>query len=283
MKIRKGVITAAGRTQRGLPLQTLVDRDGTQKSALRIILQEATSSGVEEVCAVITPGDQKLYSEAAGELAGRLQFVEQKEPLGYGHALHCAKAFVGNDPFLHLVSDHLYLSRSGSRCAQQLVAVAEAHNCSVSAVQATRESMLTYYGTVGGRRVAGQNSLYEVEDVVEKPTPTEAEQKLMVPGLRAGNYLCFFGMHVLTPAVMDLLGGMIARGKSGERQSLSPALAELARKERYLALEIEGLRYNIGVRYGLLTGQLALALDGNDREEILAQLVELLATREKSA
>jgi UTP--glucose-1-phosphate uridylyltransferase len=283
MKIRKAVITAAGKAQRGLPLQTLVDRDGTQKSALRIILQEAMSSGVEEVCAIITAGDQKLYTEAAGELAGRLQFVEQKEPLGYAHALHCARAFVGGDPFLHLVSDHLYLSRSGARCAQQLVEVAETHNCSVSAVQATRENMLTYYGTVGGRRVAGQNTLYQVENVVEKPTPTEAEQTLLVPGLRAGHYLCFFGIHVLTPGIMDLLGALLARAKPGERMSISPALAELARKERYLALELQGSRYNIGVRYGLLTAQLALALDGKDRDEILAQLVELLATRDKPA
>jgi UTP--glucose-1-phosphate uridylyltransferase len=283
MKIRKAVITAAGKTQRGLPLQTLVDRDGIQKSALRIILQEAISSGVEEVCAIINCGDQRLYSEAAGELAGRLQFVEQTEPLGYAHALHCAKAFVGGDPFLHLVSDHLYLSKSGARCAQQLVQIAETHNCSVSAVQATRESMLTFYGTVGGRRVAGQNSLYQVENVVEKPTPTEAEQTLLVPGLRSGHYLCFFGIHVLTPAIMDLLGGLLARAKPNERLSISPALAELARKERYLALELQGSRYNIGVRYGLLTAQLALALDGHDRDEVLAQLVELLATRDKSA
>jgi UTP--glucose-1-phosphate uridylyltransferase len=283
MKIRKAVITAAGKTQRGLPLQTLVDRDGIQKSALRIILQEAMSSGVEEVCAIITAGDQKLYTEAAGELAGRLQFVEQKEPFGYAHALHCAKAFVGGDPFLHLVSDHLYLSRSGARCAQQLVQMAETHNCSVSAVQATRENMLTFYGTVGGRRVAGQNTLYQVENVVEKPTPTEAEQTLLVPGLRAGHYLCFFGMHVLTPGIMDLLGGLLARAKPGERISISPALALLARKERYLALELQGSRYNIGVRYGLLIAQLALGLDGHDRDEILAQLVELLATRDKPA
>jgi UTP--glucose-1-phosphate uridylyltransferase len=283
MKIRKAVITAAGKAQRALPLQNLVDRDGAPKSALRIILQEVMSSGVEEICAIITAGDQKLYSEAAGEMAGRLQFVEQKEPLGYAHALHCAKSFVASDPFLHLVSDHLYLSRSGSRCAQQLVQVAEAQNCSVSAVQATRENMLTYYGTVGGRRVAGQNSLYQVENVVEKPTPTEAEQTLLVPGLRAGHYLCFFGMHVLTPAVMDILGGLLAAAKPGEKLSISPALAQLARKERYLALEVQGSRYNIGVRYGLLNAQLALALDGNDRDEILVQLVELLATRDKSA
>ena len=119
----------------------------------------------------------------------------------------------------------------------------------------------------------------EVENVIEKPTPTEAEQSLIVPGLRAGHYLCFFGMHVLTPAVLDLLGELLADGSREGPVQLSHALARLASKERYLALEVQGLRYNIGVKYGLLFAQLALALDGNDREEILAQMVELLATR----
>ena len=97
-------------------------------------------------------------------------------------------------------------SRADKRCAQQLVEAVAVENCSVSAVQATRESMLPYYGTVGGRHVRGSGAnLYEVETVVEKPTPTEAEQSLLVPGLRAGHYLCFFGIHVLTPAVMDIL------------------------------------------------------------------------------
>jgi UTP--glucose-1-phosphate uridylyltransferase len=159
------------------------------------------------------------------------------------------------------------------------VQVAEAEECAVSAVQPTRESMLAYYGTVGGHRVQGQNGLYEVENVVEKPTPTEAEQTLIVPGLRAGHYLCFFGLHVLTPAVMDLLGELLAGARDGEVVQLSPALAKLAGKERYLALELAGLRYNIGVRYGLLIAQLALALDGKDRDEILSQMVELLAQR----
>src|SRR4051812_25836912 len=159
MKVRKAVITAAGRNQRGLPLQTLVDRDGTTKSCLRVILDEAVSTGVEEVCVVINPGDQKSYLEAAGDAGPRLTVAEQAQPLGYGHALHCAKKFVGADPFLHLVSDHLYLSRAKARCAAQLVSVAEAEGCSVSAVQPTRESMLAYYGTIGGRRVTGRNDL----------------------------------------------------------------------------------------------------------------------------
>ena len=283
MKVRKAVITAAGRSQRALPLQTVVDRDGAQKSCLRIIVDEALSTGVEDVCVVVSPGDQTAYADAAGDAAGRLQFVEQAKPLGYGHALLTAREFVGHDPFLHLVSDHLYLSRGPHRCAQQLVQVAEAEECAVSAVQATRESMLAYYGTVGGRRVQGQNGLYEVENVAEKPTPTEAEQTLIVPGLRAGHYLCFFGLHVLTPAVMDLLGELVTGAREGDTVQLSPALARLGGKERYLALELAGLRYNIGVRYGLLIAQLALALDGKDRDEILSQMVELLAQRGRPA
>lgn len=282
MRIRKAVITAAARGQNLLPLQTLVDRDGVQKYALRIILEEAISSGVEDICVVVRPGDQAAYAAAAGDLASRLDFVEQAQPRGYGHALYCANTFVGGDPFLHLVSDHLYVSREANRCARQLVQIAETESCSVSGVQSTRESVLTHYGAIGGRLVPGRNRLYEVEEVLEKPTPTEAEQRLIVPGLRQGHYLCFFGMHVLTPAVMGLLEEQLSRAREGQNIQLSAALAVLAKKERYLAHEVHGVRYNIGVKYGLLVAQLALALDGNDRDEILAQLVELLANRDST-
>ncbi|NBX30566.1 UTP--glucose-1-phosphate uridylyltransferase, partial [bacterium] len=203
-----------------------------------------------------------------------------------GHALKLGRTFIGDEPFLHLVGDHLYVSdlcapdpaggetsMSCRRCAQQLVATAEAHECAVSAVQSTREHMLPYFGAIGGRRVAGARGLYEVEAVIEKPTPTQAEQELIVPGLRAGHYLCFFGMHVLTPGVLDLLDSL---GPVGDRL-LAPALAALAGRERYLAYEVQGRRYNLGVTYGLLIAQLALGLAGKDRAEILAQLVELLA------
>src|SRR5687767_7646148 len=101
---KRAVITAAGRNQHTLPLQTLVDRDGVQKSALRIIIEEGLSSGVEDICLVICPGDQDAYRAAAGEFQGKLTFVEQREARGYGHALLCARDFVGGEPFLHLVS-----------------------------------------------------------------------------------------------------------------------------------------------------------------------------------
>jgi UTP--glucose-1-phosphate uridylyltransferase len=281
VKIRKAVITAAARNQHTLPLQTLVDRDGIQKFALQIIVEEALSSGVEEICLVICPGDQEAYAAAAGSWARQLRFVEQVSPLGYGQALYCARDFVQDEPFLHLVGDHLYVSRETRRCAQQLVEMASAENAAVSAVQATRESQLPYYGAVGGKGIPNRPHLYLVETVLEKPTPTEAEQQLIVPGLRAGHYLCFFGMHVLTPTIMQILGEQVARSNDNFKGQLSPALVRLAQRERYLACEISGRRFNIGVKFGLLNAQLALALDGHDREEVLTQLVDLLAQRQQ--
>ena len=279
MDIKKAIIAAAGANQRTLPLQTLVDRDGATKTALNIIIEETLLTGVEDICVIVHPGDQVAYRTAAGSHASRLQFVEQSKPLGYGHAVSCAREFASDQPFLLLVGDHLYVSLSQKRCAQQLVEIAKAEACAVSAVQATHESKLPYYGAVGGKLVAGQKGLYLVENVLEKPTPTAAEQKLIVPGLRAGHYLCFFGMHVLTPTVMELLAEEVSRVGAKGGVTLTGALAKLSARERYLAYEVQGRRYDIGVRYGLLTAQLALALDGQDRDEVLRSLVELLATR----
>jgi UTP--glucose-1-phosphate uridylyltransferase len=256
-----------------------VDRDGCTKTALRILIEEILAAGIEDICVVVSPGDQAGYAAAAGGAGGRLQFVEQSSPRGYGHAVYCARDFAGKQPFLLLVGDHLYVSGGQKRCAQQLVEMAAAENSAVSAVQATHESKLPYYGTVGGYLVTARKGLYEVSQVVEKPTPTEAEQRLIVPGLRAGHYLCFFGMHVLTPAVMDLLGEEISR-PDAQNVHLTTALGKLANRERYLACELSGRRYDIGVKYGLLIAQLALALDGQDRDEVLSGLLELFARRE---
>ena len=273
MHIKRALITAAGREQQRLPLQRLVDRDGIAKTALEIIVEEAVVAGAHEVGIVVRPGDEAAFRAAAGSSASRLELIPQPEPLGYGNAVSVARDFIDDEPFLHFVGDHLYVSDSDRRCGQQLVAVAEAEQCSVSAVQPTRESMLPYFGVIGGRRVPQTKNLYEVDTVLEKPTPTQAEQELIVPGLRAGHYLCFFGMHVLTPVIFDLLDAL---GDSGRRQ-VSPALALLAGRERYLAYEVAGNRSNLGVTYGLLVAQLALALSGKDRADILSQLVDLLA------
>ena len=280
MEIRKALITAAGKNQRTLPLQSLVDRDGVTKTALAIIIEEILRAGIDQIGVVISPGDESAYRTAAGTHAARLTFITQAAPLGYAHAVHCAAAFCDNDPFLLLVGDHLYLSATEKGCAQQLVEIARTENCAVSAVQSTHESKLPYYGAVGGQLVNAGQRLYQIEAVLEKPTPTEAEQKLDVPGLRAGYYLCFFGMHVLTPAVQRILGQLLSAAKGQESSvNFRSALAQLAEHERYLACELDGRRYDFGVKYGLLTAQLALALSGRDRDEVLRGLVELLATK----
>ena len=275
MRLHKAVITAAGPDQRALPLQTLIDRDGREKSVLGILIEQAHAAGADEICVVVWPGDEARYLQAAGTHTGAVRFVAQPRPLGYAHALHCARAFTGADPFLHMVSDHLYVS-AGVPATQHVVELAAAEECSVSGVQATRESQLPYFGAVSGRRQHGLQGVYRVETVIEKPTPTEAEQRLVSPGIRAGYYLCFFGIHAFTPTVMDLLEGAIAASPA-DPISLSAILAELSRREQYLAIEEAGRRYNLGVPYGVLTAQMALALHGRDRAEVLGRLVELLA------
>lgn len=282
MEVTKAVITAAGRGQRTLPLQTLIDSDGTEKSVLCILIEEVLRAGVDEICFVVRPGDEGPFANEAANYGGRVFFVHQSEPMGYGHAVFCSRDFVGDGPFLHLVGDHLYVSQSQDGCAQRLVQVAQNELCSVSTVQATRENFLPYYGAVGGHRLRERTDLYRVESVLEKPTPTLAEQRLMVPGLRAGHYLCFFGTHVLTPAIFEILEELIGRGDGPKKVTLADALSVLAKRERYLAMEMPDRRYDIGVRYGLMTAQLALALNGKDRDLVLTRLLELLATREQS-
>lgn len=278
------MITAAGPDQRHLPLQTLVDRDGVTKSALRVLLEEAARAGMQEIAIVIAPGDEARYAAAAGEPGPRLSFLPQHEARGYADALLRARDFVGDERFLHFVGDHLWVANGPRGAAHELVTVAESPLCAtaaVSAVLATREAHLRLYGAIGGTRATGAPSLYTVEAVLEKPTPTEAEQRLFVPGLRAGHYLCFFGMHVLPPSVFTHIEVELAQSRTA-RPSLTAALARLLGRERWFAHEGTARRFNLGETYGLLAAQLALGLAGQDKDEVLTLLTDLLAQRERA-
>jgi UTP--glucose-1-phosphate uridylyltransferase len=314
VQISKAVITAAGRGARQYPasdsvqkaMLPLVDRDGLTKPVLQIIAEEALESGIERICVVAAPGDEPVYrnhfrnyasnlrtsyrgmdwAEAQArrfdEFDQRLQFAVQPEAEGYGHAVWCARSFAKDEPFLLLLSDHLYISSEPRRCARQLIELAIAENCAVSAVQATREHLIHQYGTLTGRRLPQQPEVYAIDEIIEKPNPTLAELRLGVPGLRAGHYLCFFGMHVLTPIVFELLDELVRENvrELGQIQ-LTTALNALARRERYLALETRGQRYNLGVKYGVVEAQLALALGGVDRELMLQHLLESIVRVEQ--
>ncbi|BCX46810.1 UTP--glucose-1-phosphate uridylyltransferase [Haloferula helveola] len=278
MSFRKAVVTAASPTESHLPLQTLVDPEGVSRPALEILLDDLFAAGLDSAAVVIAPGKRDAYLNAAGARADRLTLIEQTEPRGYGHAVWTARDYTEDDPFVLLVGDHLFHSRKQTSCVAQLLEVAAGHDGCVSGVQPTHESQLHLYGTIGGRRVPSTPSVMEVTTMVEKPTPTLAEQELFISGLRAGNYYCFFGIHALTPKVMESLDRKVSALQEGETLGLTSTLAEIAHSEKYLAVEIDGQRFNIGERYGLLRAQLSLALAGPHRDEILSMLIEITAT-----
>src|SRR5215216_1264639 len=172
MRVKKAVITAAARGERLYPVADtiqkamlpIVDIDGLHKPVIQIIAEEAFSSGIEEICIVCAPGDGERYmnaftslkdnlvksfksvdwskeeAEKIDRLLSSVQFAEQKEPNGYGHAVYCAKEFINNEPFLLLLGDYLYVSDLvDKRCAAQLIDLATKESCSVSAVNPTIE------------------------------------------------------------------------------------------------------------------------------------------------
>jgi UTP--glucose-1-phosphate uridylyltransferase len=275
MHVKKALITVAGEDQRKLPIQNLVDRKGIRRTVLEILIEEVKQAGIEEIGVVIHSGDRNNYSEIATGNP-QVHLIEQDRQLGYGYAVLCGAPFIGNDYFLHLVGDHLYINRTNMLCANHLKEIAELHKCSVSAVTSTRENLISNYGTIGGKRVHSSKDLYVIDKVIEKPTPTVAEQKLIVPGLRTGQYLCFFGMHVLSPNIMIILKQSFNRAEE-QKIGLSESLNVLAQKEQYLALEKNDLRFDIGERYGMLKAQLALSLNGTDREQVMIELLDFFA------
>lgn len=280
MKPSKAVITAAGPGQQQVPLQTLIDRDGEPCSALAVQLSELAGAGVEAVAVVIgREMDESLYRSAAGESGLNLSFIPQPAGRrGFGHAILAASDFVGEESFLLMVGDHIYVSDDPARsCAAQLSELAAEEDCLISAVQATHESQLRQFGAIGGRPAAGRAGCYEVTTVREKPTPTLAEQELMVAGQRVAHYLCFFGLHVLTPELMAELRRQSERLGKDEPLGLSPALDASVQRGKYLAAQLQGKRFNLEQRYGLLKAQVAIGLSGGHRDELLTEIVELLA------
>jgi UTP--glucose-1-phosphate uridylyltransferase len=276
-KIRKAIITAAGPSQRRLPLQSLTDRNGDTKPAIAIIVEEMLAAGIEQVGLIVSPVDREAYTSALAPYAKAITVIEQAVAGGYGYAILCGRDFVCSEPFLLQVSDHLYVSATEKSCTRQLLDLAEAEGCAISAVQATHERHLPYYGTAAGSLLPGRHGLYQIENVIEKPTPTVAEQQCVVPGLRSGHYLCFFGMHVMTPTVFTLLAEEAAANPAA-KLGLSNALARLSSRERYIAAELAGRRADLEAQFGVLRAQIALGLNGSAREEILALIADELAT-----
>jgi UTP--glucose-1-phosphate uridylyltransferase len=316
-KVRKAVITAAGRGTRQYPASSavqkemfpLVDRDGIPKPVIQIIGEECIDSGIEEICIIIQPGEEKYYreyfrrmsdvesksfrgkdwaileSEKLGAFGERLHYAEQRSPEGFGHAVFQARKFVGDEPFLLLLGDHIYISNTKERCALQLIRVFEQYMLdAVTGVQPTVERLLHLFGVIKGQPVNADRGIYKAELIIEKPSIESARQQLVTPYLPAGNYLAHFGMHVFSPRIFDSLDYLIAHNlrEKGEFQ-LTAAQEHLRQHtEKYWCVVTEGQRYDTGIPYGLMETQLALALNGVHRTEICEAIARILAMQVKA-
>ena len=292
-RIRKGVITAAGRGTRQYPasktvqkeLFPLVDVDGFVKPTVQILAEELFASGLEEVCIVanssniepmrrhfLEPAPASLagkdwaepLTQSLADMAGKLTFVVQETQDGYGHAVYQAREFTAGEPFLLTLGDHVYLSDTDRQCAGQVLDVFDEYDASVTSVSYAPEAELHRYGTLTGSLLPGTNPpVYEIQALVEKPTVDYARTHLRAPGVPAGQYLVHFGIHAFTPAIFDCLAHLIDNNlrERGEIQ-LTSAQVLLMERERYLACEVAGARYDMGVPEGLIETQIALALRG---------------------
>ena len=318
-KVRKAVITAAGRGTRQYPASTavqkemfpLVDRDGLTKPIIQIIAEEALDSGIEEICIITQPGEESLYreyfkrldnemvrafrgkdwaileSEKLQGLGERLHFAEQHSPEGFGHAVYQAKKFVGDEPFLLLLGDHVYISNTKERCARQLTRVFEQYMLdAVTGVQPTLERDLHGFGTIRGEPVDANKGIYRAQLIIEKPAIEVAREQLVTPGLPAGNYLSHFGMHVFSPRIFDSLEHLIKNDlrEKGEIQltAAQEHLRQQSRDGKYWVVVSQGQRYDTGIPYGLMETQLALALNGVHRVALCEAIARILAMQVKS-
>ncbi len=273
--VTKAVVPAAGLGTRHFPashavkkeLFPVVGPDGVARALFHYHLIELAAAGIERVCVVVQPGDEKpIRDYLAGPDAAYLKrlakypalaaeaermrafndvvtFAVQHEQEGYGHAVYQSRAFAAGDPVLLCLGDHLF--RGGHR---ELIAAA-GHGRSVSAVNRIGPADLKGFGTIAGRRRPGEGRLIDVSLIIEKPDVATARAKLRVDGLAEDEFLGWFGMHLLTPGIYDVLGRMIRDDvrDSGEFQ-LTRAQELQRQQDGYLALEMtDARRFDFGV------------------------------------
>ena len=279
-RVRKAVITAAGFGTRLYPatkvikkeLFPIVTADGIAKPILLVIVEEALKSGIEEICLVVKQGEREVfeeflttpespmhhdklpihlreYSGYLREIGERVSFVEQESQEGFGHAVFAAREWVGEEPFLLMLGDHLYTSSDDVPCARQLLDVYDQYQTSVVGVMRTEASLIDQFGAVGGRWIDdAKQRLLTVDQFVEKPTVEFARSHLQINDCSENEFLTLFGQYVLSSKVFELLGEAIAgnQREQGEFQ-LTSTLDRLRQEDGFLGYETRGRRFDVGM------------------------------------
>jgi len=281
LAVRKAVIPAAGLGTRHFPashavkkeLFPVVGPDGIARALIHYHLSELLEAGIEEICIIVQPGDDaaikaylngpskdylrrlekypKLLEEARRmrELGRCVRFVSQREQEGYGHAVFQSRDFAANEMVLLCLGDHLFRGAPLSPYKEMAQMAKAAGGRSVSAVNRIKAHELKGYGTIAGTRRKDNKRLIDVELIIEKPDPETARQRLRVDGLGAGEFLGWFGMHLLAPSIYDILEEMVRDNirDNGEFQ-LTRAQEIQRRREGYCALEMAAAeRFDFGL------------------------------------
>jgi len=286
MKVKKAIIPAAGLGTRFLPATKAQPKEMlpiVDKPTIQYIIEEAIASGIEEIL-IITGRNKKCIEdhfdksvelEMELEKSGKnellelvrdisdmvdIHYIRQKEPRGLGHAIHCAKTFVGNEPFAVLLGDDVVDSETP--CLKQLMDCFNEYKTSILGVQTVPEEDVSKYGIVDGIHI--EDRVYKVKDLVEKPKREEAPTNVAI-----------LGRYIITPQIFEILENT-APGKGNEIQ-LTDALKTLISQEAMYAYDFEGRRYDVGDKFGFLQATIEFGLK---KDELRPQLLEYLENKD---
>ena len=287
MRIRKAVIPAAGLGTRFLPATKAQPKEMipiVDKPTIQYIIEEAVASGIEEIIVVI--GREKIAIENHFDKSYELEeallkrnkldvleevqnvssmvnifYVRQKEPRGLGHAILCAKSFIGQEPFAVLLGDDIV--ESDTPCLKQILNVYEYSNSSVLAVQEVPKKDISKYGVIKPKGNVFEPPLFMIDSLVEKPKQEEAPSQYAI-----------IGRYILRPEIFEVLEN-ISVGRDDELQ-LTDAINELNKKQIVLAYQFEGKRYDIGDKIGFIKATIDFAIKREDtKDDVLEYLKEV--------
>lgn len=287
--VRKAVIPAAGLGTRFLPATKATPKEMlpiVDKPTIQYIIEEALHAGIEDIL-IITGRSKRaiedhfdrsieleLNLEEHGKLKElemvrkisdvRIHYIRQKEPRGLGHAILCAKQFVGEEPFAVLLGDDVVDSEKPA--LQQLIDVYDKTGASVLGVQEVPQEKVSAYGIVASEPT-GDTRTFTVQDMVEKPAVEEAPSRLAV-----------LGRYVITPEIFPILEE--TKPGRGDEIQLTDALKVLAKEQTMYAYNFEGRRYDVGDKQGFLEATVEMALKRPDLHDKFLQYLEGIVAKE---
>ncbi len=285
MKVRKAIIPAAGLGTRFLPATKAQPKEMlpiVDKPTIQYIIEEAVASGIEEILIITGRNkksiedhfDKSVELEMELEKSGKqemlelvrgisdmvdIHYIRQKEPRGLGHAINCAKSFVGNEPFAVMLGDDVVDSEVP--CLKQLINCFNEYKTTILGVQTVEFDNVNKYGIIDGLPI--ENRVYKVKKLVEKPSVEEAPSNIAI-----------LGRYIITPQIFKVLENT-KPGKGNEIQ-LTDALETLIKSEAMYAYNFEGRRYDVGDKLGFLEATVEFALK---REELREEFIEYLNTK----